>query len=105
MGLVAIPRALRSSLGSEIDGDIEDGLQGSADGLLAGPAGQPLGLVVEHDDLALDVAGDDSVADGPQSNGQAFLFRGYLLLEALALGDIADHGHIKFLLIHFHLAQ
>src|SRR5947207_14781817 len=95
--LVAGTSFLRARLRLQIDRDIVNGFQRTADGFLRGPAGQVLPGVVDHDDLALNVGGDDAVLDGTQGNGKAFLVRCDLLLETSALGPVAHHGDEEFL--------
>ncbi len=51
---------------------------GCPDRFLRSPAGQSLGFVVDHDDLALNIGRDNAVADGAQRHGETFFFRGDL---------------------------
>ncbi len=105
MRFVAIAALLGACLGGEIDRDVKDGLEWLPDGLFRFPAGECLAGVVDHDDLALDIGGDNAVADGTEGDGEAFLLRGDFGLETLPLGHIAHHGDVEPIAVHDHFAE
>jgi hypothetical protein len=69
--------------------DVEHPEQGLAQGLLAGPAGQPFGHRIETGHRPLLVGGDHRIADAVQGDGQLLLALAHLLVGAPALGHVA----------------
>ncbi len=96
---------MHSGLRSEVDRDVEDGLERLADRFLRRPPGQSFGFVIQDDDFSLDIGRNHTIADGAQRHGQAFFLRRDLLLETPAFGHIAHHRDVEFLFVDLHLAE
>src|SRR5205823_7986857 len=66
----------------------ENFADGFAFGFAVGPAGEFFGDLVHQNDAAIDIGGDDAVADGAERDVEAFFFGGYFFFGALAFGDV-----------------